>query len=38
MTTHTRPAEPGDLPLIAALIRELAEYVRLSDEVRFNEA
>jgi GNAT superfamily N-acetyltransferase len=37
MTIQTRPAQPGDLPLIAALIRELAEYERLSDKVRFDE-
>jgi GNAT superfamily N-acetyltransferase len=33
-----RPATPTDLPLIAALIRELAEYEKLSHEVRFDEA
>ena len=33
-----RPATSADLPLIAALIRELAEYERLSGEVRFDEA
>jgi len=32
-----RPAEPTDLPLINALIRELAEYERLLDDVRFEE-
>jgi GNAT superfamily N-acetyltransferase len=32
-----RPAAPADLPLIASLIRELAEYERLSHEVRFDE-
>ena len=36
--TTIRPARPADLPLIAALIRELAEYEKLSDEVRFDEA
>ena len=38
MDLSIRPATSGDLPLIAALIRELAEYEKLSDEVRFNEA
>ena len=38
MTTTIRPAEPTDLPLIAALIRELAEYEHLAHEVRFSEA
>jgi GNAT superfamily N-acetyltransferase len=33
-----RPATPADLPLIAELIRALAEYEKLSDEVRFDEA
>lgn len=33
-----RPAIPGDLPLICALIRDLAEYERLAHEVRFDEA
>ncbi len=33
-----RPATRADLPLIAALVRELAEYERLSHEVRFDEA
>ncbi len=28
-----RPAEPSDLPEIAALIRELAEYEEMTDEV-----
>ncbi len=37
MTTHIRPATPEDLPLIAALIRELAEYERLSHAVHFQE-
>ncbi len=37
--THTiRPAVPSDLPLIAALIRDLAVYERLAHEVRFDEA
>jgi GNAT superfamily N-acetyltransferase len=33
-----RPAAPADLPLIAALVRELAEYERLSDQVVATEA
>jgi GNAT superfamily N-acetyltransferase len=33
-----RTATSADLPLIAELIRALAEYERLSDEVRFDEA
>jgi GNAT superfamily N-acetyltransferase len=33
-----REAVPGDLPLISALIRALAEYEKLSHEVRFDEA
>jgi GNAT superfamily N-acetyltransferase len=33
-----RPAGPADLPLIAELIRALAEYEKLADEVRFDEA
>jgi len=33
-----RPATLADLPLIADLIRALAEYEKLSDEVRFDEA
>ena len=37
MTIAIRPAAPADLPLIAALIRELAEYERLAHEVRFDE-
>jgi GNAT superfamily N-acetyltransferase len=32
-----RPAGPADLPLIAELIRALAEYEKLSGEVRFDE-
>lgn len=38
MTLSIRPATPDDLPLIAALIRELANYERLADAVRFDEA
>jgi GNAT superfamily N-acetyltransferase len=33
-----RPARPDDLALIAAFIRELAEYEKLAHEVRFDEA
>jgi GNAT superfamily N-acetyltransferase len=32
-----RDAVPGDLPLIAELIRDLAEFEKLSHEVRFDE-
>jgi GNAT superfamily N-acetyltransferase len=32
-----RPATPADLPLIAELIRALAVYEKLADEVRFDE-
>ena len=38
MPPSIRPATSADLPLIAQLIRELAEYEKLSDEVRFDEA
>jgi GNAT superfamily N-acetyltransferase len=38
MTVAIRPAVPADLPLIATLIRDLAAYEKLSDEVRFDEA
>jgi GNAT superfamily N-acetyltransferase len=38
MTLSIRPAAPSDLPLIAALIRELADYERLTSEVRFDPA
>ena len=37
MATSIRPATPADLPLIAELIRALAEYEKLADEVRFDE-
>ncbi|MEJ6010684.1 GNAT family N-acetyltransferase [Novosphingobium aquae] len=33
-----RPAARTDLPLIAQFIRDLAEYEKLSDAVRFDEA
>ncbi|HCF24045.1 MULTISPECIES: GNAT family N-acetyltransferase [unclassified Novosphingobium] len=38
MTIAIRSAAPADLPLIAQLIRDLAEYERLAHEVRFDEA
>ena len=38
MTNTIRPATPADLPLIAQLIRDLAEYEKLAHEVRFDEA
>ena len=38
MSISIRVATPDDLPLIAALIRELAEYEKLAHEVRFDEA
>ena len=38
MTLSIRPATPADLPLIAGFIRDLAEYEKLSHEVRFDEA
>lgn len=38
MTLNIRPATPADLPLIADLIRELAEYEKLAHEVRFDQA
>ena len=38
MTNTIRPATPADLPLICAFIRDLAEYEKLSHEVRFDEA
>jgi GNAT superfamily N-acetyltransferase len=38
MALAIRPANRADLPLIASLIRELAEYEHLSHEVRFDEA
>lgn len=37
MSLSIRDAVPGDLPLIAELIRELAEFEKLSHEVRFDE-
>ena len=38
MTISIRPATPADLPLIAGLIRALAEYEKLAHEVRFDDA
>ena len=38
MTLTIRPATVADLPLIAQLIRDLADYERLASEVRFDEA
>ena len=38
MTLSIRPATPADLPLIAQLIRDLADYEKLLHEVRFDEA
>jgi GNAT superfamily N-acetyltransferase len=38
MSLSIRPATPADLPLIASLIRELADYEKLAHEVRFDEA
>ncbi|MEQ1725161.1 MAG: GNAT family N-acetyltransferase [Sphingopyxis sp.] len=38
MTLTIRPATPADLPLIARFIRDLADYERLADAVRFDEA
>lgn len=38
MTLSIRPATFADLPLIAQLIRDLADYEKLAHEVRFDEA
>ena len=38
MTRSIRSAVAADLPLIASLIRELAEYEKLAHEVHFDEA
>lgn len=38
MSVSIRSATRADLPLIAQFIRDLAEYERLADEVRFDEA
>jgi GNAT superfamily N-acetyltransferase len=37
MTLLIRPATSADLPLIAQLIRDLADYEKLADAVRFDE-
>lgn len=37
MTISIRPATAADLPLVAELIRDLAEYEKLAHEVRFDE-
>jgi GNAT superfamily N-acetyltransferase len=37
MTLSIRPATAADVPLIAALIRDLADYEKLAHEVRFDE-
>ncbi len=37
MTLTIRPAAPADLPLIAQFIRDLADYEKLADAVRFDE-
>ena len=38
MRISIRPATPEDLPLVAELIRGLADYEKLAHEVRFEEA
>ena len=38
MSQAVRPAVPADLPLIAELIRALADYEKLGNEVRFDDA
>lgn len=38
MTVSIRPATQTDIPLIAQFIRDLAEYEKLSHELRFDEA
>ena len=38
MTCSIRAATPADLPLIGELIRDLADYEKLADEVRFDPA
>lgn len=38
MTLTIRPAARADLPLIAQFIRDLADYEKLAQEVRFDEA
>jgi GNAT superfamily N-acetyltransferase len=38
MTLSIRPVRPGEAPLVLAFVRELAEYEKLSHEVRATEA
>jgi GNAT superfamily N-acetyltransferase len=38
VSATVRPATPEDLPTICAFIRELADYERLADAVRFDAA
>jgi GNAT superfamily N-acetyltransferase len=38
MTLAVRSARPGEAPLVLAFVRELAEYEKLSHEVRATEA
>jgi GNAT superfamily N-acetyltransferase len=38
MTHSIRSAQPGEAPLVLAFVRELAEYEKLSHEVRATEA
>ena len=38
MTLHIRAAEPADVPVIADLIRGLARFEKLEDEVKLTEA
>jgi GNAT superfamily N-acetyltransferase len=37
VSIHLRDATPDDLPVVAELIRALAEYERLTDEVRWSD-
>src|ERR1700744_3493330 len=38
MSLHVRRARPGEAPLVLTLVRELAEYEKLSHEVEATEA
>lgn len=38
MRISIRPAKPNDLPLVAELIRGLADYEKLAHEVRFDDS
>jgi GNAT superfamily N-acetyltransferase len=38
MSLHIRRARPGDAPLVLTLVRELADYEKLSHEVEATEA